>query len=55
MIIGNLEKSIDESRKKVNTQIDNFLSKGIAPVYKENKPKDPFEWLKLKNKYPMCE
>ena len=21
----------------------------------EPPPKDPFEWLKLKNKYPMCE
>ena len=53
--MAQLEKSIEESRKKVNTQLNNFLNKSYAPVMKENKSKDPFEWLKLKNKYPMCE
>ena len=50
-----LEKSIDDSKKKVNTQMNNYLNKGITPCQKENKPKDAFQWLKLKNKYPMCE
>lgn len=54
-MIAQLEKSIDESKKKVNTQLNNYLNKGFIPCMKENKPKDPFQWLKLKNKYPMCE
>lgn len=56
----NLEKNIDDSKKKVNVQIDNFLAsaKKSTPnsqFFKENKIKDSFDWLKLKNKYPMCE
>lgn len=38
--------------------MDNYITqsqKSLLPSCKENKPKDPFEWLKLKNKYPMCE
>ncbi len=56
-ILKNLEKSIEDHRKKVNVQLDNYLvhsRKSITPANKENKPKDPFDWLKLKNKYPMC-
>lgn len=56
----NLEKSIEESKRKVNTQIDNFLAgtkktPSNSQFLKENKTKDSFDWLKLKNKYPMCE
>lgn len=59
-IVKNLEKCVDESIKKVNTQIDNYVTntKKVATAStanKENKNKDHFEWLKLKNKYPMCE
>jgi hypothetical protein len=44
----------------VNVQLDNFIvnnSKNThsSQVFKENKCKDSFDWLKLKNKYPMCE
>jgi hypothetical protein len=41
-VMAQLEKSIDESKKKVNTQLNNYLSKGYTPCLKENKPKDPF-------------
>lgn len=41
-MIAQLEKSIDESKKKVNTQLNNYLNKGFIPCMKENKPKDPF-------------
>lgn len=57
-VIKNLEKGIEDSKKKVNFQVDNYITqsqKSLLPSCKENKPKDPFEWLKLKNKYPMCE
>ncbi len=47
---------MEEGKKKVGLQIDNYLSKKSAPVcLKSEGVKDSFEWLKLKNKYPMCE
>ena len=42
----------------MNTQIDNYLANTKKPapsILTENKSKDSFDWLKLKNKYPMCE
>ena len=56
----NLEKCIEENKKKVNIQIDNFLTnskKSLSSSQQliENKIKDSFDWLRLKNKYPMCE
>jgi hypothetical protein len=58
--VKNLDKCIEENRKKLNTQIDNFLtnsnkSLSSSQQLKENKIKDSFDWLRLKNKYPMCE
>lgn len=55
-----LERCIEESKKKVNIQIDNFLNNtkkntSASQILKENRNKDSFDWLKLKNKYPMCE
>ncbi len=44
----------------MNAQIDNFFANtkknpSNNQLLKENKTKDSFDWLKLKNKYPMCE
>lgn len=44
----------------MNVQIDNFLvntkkNPANSQSLKENRYKDSFDWLKLKNKYPMCE
>lgn len=44
----------------MNAQIDNFIANtkknpSNNQLLKENKTKDSFDWLKLKNKYPMCE
>lgn len=44
-ILKNLERGIEDSKKKVNTQVDNYITqsqKSLLPYCKENKPKDPF-------------
>jgi len=44
-ILKNLDKCIEEGQKKVNTQIDNYVTsarKSVIPCNKENRRKDPF-------------
>jgi hypothetical protein len=44
-ILKNLDRCIEEGQKKVNTQIDNYLTsarKSVTPSNKENRRKDPF-------------
>lgn len=58
-ILQGLDRSVEDAKKKVIAQIDNYLS-GVkkcasSQLLKEDRSKDNFEWLKLRNKYPMCE
>lgn len=58
-IVKHLERSVEENIRKVNSQIDAYTASsrkgGSCSYNKENSNKDDFAWLKLNNKYPMCE